>query len=319
MKTLTLTASLIALGSLALADTSNTIPSASASTLFSNGKVPVAMGVSRGSMRSILEPWDDVYLSCQMDGVVVGYPYPEGSRVKKGDVVVELDPRMELAEVAQGEAVLVASNAELTKAEKDFNRVDSLFKERIASEKQLGEVTFALANAKAKVLQAEQHIAAAEVRLSYRFIKSPVDGMFFKKTKSVGEFVQRAEILARVIDDSKIQMMVYAGPDYFGKFQKGDTVDVKLLDGLAKGEIVQAHVNRVDSLIDPANGTFRVQLVMPSSKTVVPGISAMVLSDTVKTTKSSFEEMSSIEMQDPKVDDTIPHAVLVTSSEKQNS
>lgn len=313
---ISITAAFFVFGSVLFADTPSTHPLAGESTLFTTGKIPAMMGVSRGAMRSILEPWDDVYLSCQMDGVVARYPHLEGSRVKKGDVVVELDALMELAEVAQGEAVVIAAQAELTKAQKDFNRIDSLFKEQIASEKQLEETTFALANAKAKFLQAQQHLAGAEVRLSYRFIKSPVDGLFFKKTKSVGEFVQRGEVLARVIDDSQIQMMVYAGPDYFGKFKKADTVEVKLLDGLAKGQLVQATVHRVDTLIDPANGTFRIQLVMPVSQTVVPGISAIALPDTVKTPEVPSDEMASIEMKESAKAASIPDAVWVTSSEK---
>ncbi|HQU08813.1 MAG TPA: efflux RND transporter periplasmic adaptor subunit [Opitutales bacterium] len=242
---------------------------------------PVAFRVGRGSMRSILEPKDDVYLSAQADGVVRAYPKNEGDRVKAGDVLVELDDRMEVAEVEQAKAVLIAAEAELEKAKKDFIRVDTLFKENIASDKQHLESIFLLAQAKSRELQAWANLDAAKVRLSYRSITSPIDGLYFKKTKSVGESIGRFETAARVIDDSELIMVVYAGAEYFGKVAPGDTVQVLLRDGPGKGQKVQAKVMYVDPLIDPATGTFRIKLQVEPSAVAIPGLSAEMLPDTL--------------------------------------
>ena len=250
--------------------------------------VPSAISVNRGSWRSVIMPHDDVRLSAQTDGVIMAYPHLEGDRVKKGDVLVVLDDRAEKVQVANAQASLRRATAERVKAQKDFARVKSLYDDRIASDKQFLEATFALEQAEASFSQAEQSVAMAELQLDYRYIKSPIDGLFFKKTKSVGEAVQRLEVAARVIDDSSLEMVVYGSPQYFGQFAKGDTFDVQLLDGPFAGEKALSRVRYVDTLIDPASGTFRIKLDLTPSPHVYAGLGALLLPETVQHTSADL-------------------------------
>ncbi len=246
------------------------------------GSISSPISVNRGSWRSVIMPNDDVRLSAQAEGLIVAYPHKEGDRVKKGDILVEMDDRAEKVQLANAEAALRRAVAEKIKAEKDFERIKSLYDEHIASDKQFLEATYALEQAQAGFSQAQQAVEMASLQLSYRTIRSPIDGIFFKKIKSVGEVLQRLEVAARVIDDSSLDMMVYVSPQYFGLFQIGDRVDIQLLDGPHMGKIVEALVDYVDPLIDPASGTFRVKLLVEPSMDVYSGLGALLLIDTLR-------------------------------------
>jgi RND family efflux transporter MFP subunit len=224
-------------------------------------------------------PKDDVRLSSQTEGLVMAFPKNEGDVVKAGDILVQLDDRAEKIQLENAKAALRRAKAEQDKAQKDLERVQSLYSDKIASDKQLQEALVIVEQSIANYLQAEQSVQMADLQLSYRSIKSPIEGVFLKKTKSVGEAVQRLEVVARVVDASVLELVTYASAQYFKKIHVGDTVNVQLLDGPLVNEVVPAVVSYVDPLIDPASGTFRVKLSFPGVSDVYSGIGALVLPD----------------------------------------
>ena len=241
--------------------------------------VASAVNVNRGSWRSVIMPKDDVRLSSQTEGLVMAFPKNEGDVVKAGDILVQLDDRAEKIQLENAKAALRRAKAEQDKAQKDLERVQSLYSDKIASDKQLQEALVIVEQSIANYLQAEQSVQMADLQLSYRSIKSPIEGVFLKKTKSVGEAVQRLEVVARVVDASVLELVTYASAQYFKKIHVGDTVNVQLLDGPLVNEVVPAVVSYVDPLIDPASGTFRVKLSFPGVSDVYSGIGALVLPD----------------------------------------
>lgn len=101
--------------------------------------------------------------------------------------------------------------------------------------------------------------------------------MFFKKNKSVGESVGRYEVVARVIDSSALEFMLFLGPEYFGQFKVGDVATVELLDGPARGQRATGTIAFVDSLIDPASGTFQIWVELAPTDQVVSGLGARLV------------------------------------------
>lgn len=235
--------------------------------------------VDRGSLRSVIAPREDVRLSTPVDGVIVEYYKKEGDPVVKGEAIVRLDDRLEKAEVERADAMRLGAQAELNRSQKDFDRVTTLHGEKIASDKQKEEATYQLETAKSHAIQGQAAYDAATVQLSNKTITSPINGIFFKKTKSVGESVNRLEVVARVLDDKQLEMVLFCGPQLFGKFKVGQEVKVKLLDGPNKGMIVTATVLSTDSVIDAASGTFRVKLDLKPSEYVVAGLAGMLVLD----------------------------------------
>jgi len=233
--------------------------------------------VQRGSFRSVLTPREDVRLSSSSEGVIVSYSQKEGDRVKRGDVIIVLDPRMEEAELGRAQAILDISEAEKVRGEKEFKRMEPLFRENIASEKQYAEAIYLLAQAQGHYLEASQSVEVAKIRLEQRYVRSPIDGVFFKKNKSVGESIGRYEVVARVIDSSSLEFMLFLGPEYFGQFKVGDVATLELLDGPGRGQQATGTIVFVDSLIDPASGTFRVRMELVPTEAVVPGLGAKLV------------------------------------------
>lgn len=189
-----------------------------------------------------------------------------------------LDDEEERAQVAQAKSLLDGARAELTHAEGEFERAKPLSEERIFSDKQFAEAKYGLEVAKSKVAQAEAALAVAEVRLANRTISSPIDGIFLKKTKSIGESVERFEPVARIIDLSYLETVVYCDASLFGTISAGNQISVQVSKSdESPAAVIQGQVIYVDPIIDPASGTFRVRIRLPKSDSTAPGYTAVLL------------------------------------------
>ena len=232
---------------------------------------------SRGSLRSVLRPAQDLRLSSRAAGVVEKFHLEEGEVVQAGGPILSLDSEQEQAELQQAQALLQGAKSELARAEAELTRIAPLSEENIYSEKQLVEVRTEVELSRSKVQQAEAAIALAQARLANRTIVSPIEGIFLKTNKSVGEAVERFETVARVVDVSSLEMVVYCDSQYFSVFKLTDMVRVRVLKGAEEQPIVEAKIVHIDPIIDPSSGTFRIKLQLPRSAHAAPGYAAVML------------------------------------------
>ena len=181
--------------------------------------------------------------------------------------------------IMQAEAVLEGVEAELEKTRKDFTRAEKLYAENIQSESQYEEAKYTHAKAQSLYKQAQAALQAAKIRLDKKKVRSPIDGLFLKKYKSVGEAVDRFETVARVLDDSRLELVIYCGSHLLGAVRADTTLPIEILDGPSRGTQAMALVTYVDPMIDPASGTFRVKLHVVPTDVVSAGLAARLLLD----------------------------------------
>ncbi len=235
-----------------------------------------ASSSGRGTFRSPLRPIVDVPLSSRAAGIIEFIRVPEGSLVKAGQPIISLDSNQESADVAQAEASLRGFKAEMEKATADFDRIKQLTSEKIYSEKQIQEAKAAVDIARSHYDQADATLKSARVRLANRDIVSPIDGIFLKTNKVVGEAIERYETVARVVDITSLEMVVYCDPRFFSRFKTGQKVEVKVLKSDEDQPIVPGIVTHVDAIID-SSGVFRVKVRIEPSAQAVAGFPAILI------------------------------------------
>lgn len=232
---------------------------------------------SRGSFRSVLRPTVDVNLSARAAGIVEVIHVPEGGLVRAGQPIISLDSNQERAELAQAEASVRGAKAEKDRAANELERIQQLRQDNIYSDKQLQD---AKAQAELALSRYEQASAAAElsrVRLANRDIVSPIAGIFLKTNKLVGEAVERYETVARVVDITSLEVVVFCDSRHFALFHTGQRVDLRVLKSTEDQPLISGTVFHVDPIIDPSSGTFRVKVKIEPSAQAVPGFSAILI------------------------------------------
>jgi len=236
----------------------------------------------------IFEEWIgtlDGDVNAQIRAQVTGYlqtqNYAEGSEVKKGDALFQIDPRPFQAVLDQAEAKLTQDQAQAEKAQLDQNRYTPLAKEQAISQEELDNAVQANLGAKAQVKADEAQIETARLNLGFTKIISPIDGIAGVAQAQIGDLVSPGgSVLTTVstVDPIRVYFQVSEQSyesfwrHYIGTTDTNNTVplDLILSDGSrypAKGRFFFA-----DRQVNPNTGTLQIAGHFPNPNfTLRPG------------------------------------------------
>ena len=214
--------------------------------------------VTKGSLRleamanGIVTPDVEVIVKGKAGGEIIDFPYNEGDVVRKGEVIVRLDPETEQARAKQAEATLLMTEARLEKARiarKDaqvkLGRQKKLFEDGIISRQELedAEIGYEKAGTDVKLSQAElmqsrEALNEANKRLADTRITAPFTGTILKK------FVDRGQVISSTLSSASegTQIFSMANLDNIFVTAHVDEVDISRI---APG---QAAIVKADSL-----------------------------------------------------------------------
>jgi RND family efflux transporter MFP subunit len=134
----------------------------------------------------------------QVSGYLIQTHYREGSMVRKGQVLFEIDARPFEAVVAQADAQLAQAQAELGRTERDVARDTPLAKERAIPQSQLDNDIQANLAAQAAVKSAEANLSTAKLNLGFTKVRSLIDGVAAIATAQIGDLVSPQSLLTTV-------------------------------------------------------------------------------------------------------------------------
>jgi membrane fusion protein, multidrug efflux system len=125
----------------------------------------------------------------KIQGYLLRQVYKEGSFVKKGDLLFEIDSRPFEAALDQSKAQLAMAKANLSRTEMDVARDTPLVAQNAIPQKQLDNDTAAEAASKAQVEAAQAMIEQAQLNLEWTKVNSPIDGVAGVANAQVGDLV----------------------------------------------------------------------------------------------------------------------------------
>jgi membrane fusion protein (multidrug efflux system) len=142
-------------------------------------------------------------VQAQVTGYLLRRDYQEGSLVRSGQLLFEIDPRPFQAALEQAEGQLAQANAQLANAEAvqgrtqlDVERYTPLAKEQAASQQDLDNANqnnlaakATVATAKAQITTAQAAVETAKLNLGFTQVTSPIDGIADVAKAQVGDLV----------------------------------------------------------------------------------------------------------------------------------
>ena len=119
--------------------------------------------------------------------------------VKKGDALVEIDPRDFQVALAQAKANLAKDKATLVQANTNEKRAHDLFAKKVISTQERDTNVASSDSSKASVEADEASVEQAELNLGYTKITAPIDGYVTKKAVTTGDYVQVGQALISLV------------------------------------------------------------------------------------------------------------------------
>jgi HlyD family secretion protein len=130
-----------------------------------------------------------VSIGTQVSGQVAALFVDFNDRVKKGDVLARIDPKLALQAVTDAEASLEKSRAQLIESQRGFNRNRELLDSGLVARSAFDTVESSLAVARANVKSSQVAVDRARQNLSYTTITSPIDGVVVERNVDLGQTV----------------------------------------------------------------------------------------------------------------------------------
>ncbi|GAB4316907.1 MAG: efflux RND transporter periplasmic adaptor subunit [Candidatus Zixiibacteriota bacterium] len=162
----------------------------------------------------------------EVSGRVIGINAPEGNAVKKGDVLVSIEPDRIALNLAAKEAEVARAETQMKLAKSNLRRNVELFEQKLIRQITLdsAEAWVAIAEADYRRLDAERQRLALD--LDHCSIRAPYNGYTLRRMIDVGEWVSEGTPVFEMVDLSEMKVQVDLPERYYGRLARGSEVAV---------------------------------------------------------------------------------------------
>jgi RND family efflux transporter MFP subunit len=220
----------------------------------------------------------------QVSGYIIKQNYKEGSLVRKGEVLFEIDPRPFQAALDRAKGDLAQAQAQLGKSTLDVERDTPLAEARAIAKSQLDNEIQAKLGAQALIESDKAAVEQAELNLEWTKVTSLVDGIAGIAQIQIGNLVGSNSVLTSVSQLEPIKAYFPISERDYVLVQEnsnaisskhamrffGNSLELMLTDGSVyaqKGKILLA-----DRQLDPNTGTIRIVAAFPNPGNILrPG------------------------------------------------
>jgi len=220
-----------------------------------------------------------VEIRSRVEGYLMAIDYVEGSMVAKDTLLFEIDHRPFLASLEHANGALTRQEAVLWRAKRSLERIEPLYKQNAASQKDYDDAIAQVLTAEATVIEAKANVIQAELNLSYSYIQSPVHGWsgraFFREGSLITPSVNGLLTYVDIIDPIWVYFSVSDNELLKGKAEgaastlilpeeENYAVSLELADGSTYS--FTGKVNFASPILDSQTATINVRAQFPNPK-----------------------------------------------------
>jgi membrane fusion protein (multidrug efflux system) len=232
-----------------------------------------------------LDGYTNAQIQPQVTGYLIRQDYREGSAVRKGQVLFEIDPRPFQAALDQATGQLAQAKANLQLAQINVKRDTPLAEARAIARSQLDNDLQTQAADEASVKAQEAAVETAKLNLGFTKVRSLLDGIAGIAATQVGSLVKTDTVLTTVSQVQPIKVyFAISEQEYLAlskKAREGGAADllhsssrVPIELTLSNGNVYpsKGYIVFVDREVNPSTGTIRVAAAFPNPQNLLrPG------------------------------------------------
>jgi membrane fusion protein, multidrug efflux system len=210
-----------------------------------------------------------VTVTARVDGRIDEVGFSEGQEVRKGALLVQIDPRPYQAALGVAIATRDKDRAQLENARRDLERYELLAPEDLASKQTVDTQKTLIAQLTAQLKGDQAAIDNARTQLDYTTITSPIDGRTGIRLVDPGNNVRATDTAGMVVVTQlePISIIFSLPEEAFGQLSAAlarGPVPAVALSRDGKEELDRGTVALIDNEIDQNTGTIRVKATLPN-------------------------------------------------------
>lgn len=230
------------------------------------GDVPITL-TSLGTVTSLAT----VTIKSQISGYLTEIHFHEGRMVRKGDLLVQIDPRPYEALLAQYQGQIEKDRALLDNARLDLARYRRLIREDSTSKQTVDTAAATVREYEGTVRSDQAQIDAETLNLAYCRITAPVDGRVGLRQVDIGNYVTPSDTdgIVVVTQTTPISVVFTLPEDDLQPVMKrlaaGAHLTVTVYDRAHADKIADGVLDSVDDEIDTTTGTIKLRALFPNA------------------------------------------------------
>ena len=211
--------------------------------------------------------YNTVTLRSRVDGQITRVNFVEGQHVRKGELLIEIDPRPYQAALAQARGNLARDQANAAYAETQAQRYNQLYAAGVVSKEQTQTQESTAGQAVGTLAADRAAIEAAQVNLNYTRITSPIDGIVGLRQVDIGNIVSASGTTGLVVITQVQPISVIFTlpedhiPDVFTRMRAGRRLVAEAWDRSDMQKLATGYLLTVDNQIDTTTGTAKLKAV----------------------------------------------------------
>ena len=202
-------------------------------------------------------------ITSQVNGIILSVHYKEGQLVRKGDPLIDIDPRTYEATLLQARGTLEKDQAVLAQAQMDLERYQAAWARNAIPKQTLDDQEKIVLQDQGTVKNDQGTVAFDRVQLDYCHITSPITGRVGLRLVDPGNVVQSSggTTLAVITQIQPITVIFTIPEDSLGQVEtplhKGSKLSVDAYDRAALKQIAAGTLLTLDNQIDTTTGTVK--------------------------------------------------------------
>lgn len=231
-----------------------------------------------------------VTVTSRVQGEIIAVHYREGQNVKKGDPLIDIDPRPYQAALTQAEGQLARDKALLEEATIDLKRYQNALARNAIAQQTVADQEQVVHQDEGVVKNDEGLVESAKVNLVYCHIVSPIDGRVGLRLVDPGNIVQATGTTSLVVvtQITPITVIFSVAEDYLPQIQKQNGHGKKMaVDAYDRNGNLLEHGSllSLDNQVDITTGTIKLRAEFANKDNLLfPNqfVNANLLLDTIK-------------------------------------
>lgn len=255
------------------------------------GMPPAAVVVQQATLADVTVRQDyagrargarEVEVRARISGILEQRLYEEGQMVREGDALFRIDRKPAAAALQRARAQRQVAEADVQQAEREWNRISSLFERNAVSERDRDSAQSALELARANLAVANAGVAQAELDLGYTDVTAPISGVTSLEDFPEGSLIDTGTLLTTIVQLDPVHVR-FALPENDANIRRAaregmvradqeQNVSARLVlaDGSEYG--LDGRIDFTASTLDPRTGTVSARAVFPNPEhVIVPG------------------------------------------------
>ncbi len=222
----------------------------------------------------LIEARKKMVINPDIGGKIAQIYVEEGDRVRKGQILAELDTRAIRLQLEQAEAQKAVAEANFNDARNNLDRWARLRKENAVSEQQYEQIKLAYEAAESQLQQAQAAVNLAEYNLDVSIMEAPFDGIIAAKNAEVGDVINpmmggfgAASGVLTLMDFSAVKIEVEVSQNDIPRISKGQPASLRV--SAYPDRVFEGRVTVVNQAADSLSKKFRIEVQVQNAELIL--------------------------------------------------